>query len=192
MNVVLLGPPGAGKGTQANRLQRELGVPHIASGDIFRSLGEQDTPLAKEVRSYMARGHYVPDELTIELVLDRLGQPDAARGFVLDGFPRTTPQATSLDEALSARGQKIDVALYITAPTDVLVERIASRIICPNCGEIYNLTTNPPKNDMICDVCGHQVQRRPDEEPEVVRKRLEVFLKQTEPMIEHYRRAGVL
>lgn len=192
MNIVLLGPPGVGKGTQGKRLAAELEVPHIASGDLFRAMRDNNTPLAREVREYMDRGEYVPDNLTIEVVLARLGRSDAAQGFVLDGFPRTSPQADALDEALNKKGQKVDYAIYITAPVEVLVKRIAGRMVCPNCGAIYNMETNPPKNDRICDVCGHYVERRSDEDPEVVRTRLQTYMNQTAPIVEHYRRQGNL
>lgn len=192
MNVVLLGPPGVGKGTQGKRLAATLEAPHIASGDLFRAIREEDTPLAREVREYMDKGAYVPDELTIEVVLARLHQPDARHGFVLDGFPRTDPQATALDEALAAEGRRVDAAVYITADTDILVRRIAGRLVCPNCGAIYNEQTKPPKNNMICDVCGHQVERRSDEQPDVVRTRLETYARQTLPIVEHYRKKGTL
>ncbi|MBV9278571.1 MAG: adenylate kinase [Chloroflexi bacterium] len=192
MNVVLLGPPGAGKGTQADRLKRHLNIPHIASGDLFRALARQDTPLAREVRTYMDRGEYVPDKLTIEMVLTRLQQPDARRGFLLDGFPRTLAQAQALDDALAKGGQKIDHALYITAPTELLVRRTTGRLVCTRCGAIYNLETKPPKNDLICDICGGKVERRSDESPDVVRVRLETYREQTQPLIDYYRTRGCL
>jgi adenylate kinase len=193
LNIILLGPPGAGKGTQAKRLSAHLQLPHIASGDLFRAIRRENTPLARQVEGFMDRGQYVPDQLTIELVLARLQKPDASGGFLLDGFPRTKAQAEALDRWLAEKGQKVDVALYITAPTDLLVRRIAGRLICPRCGAIYNLETNPPKNDLICDVCGYQpVERRTDEDPEVARVRLETYKQQTKPLVEHYREQGSL
>src|SRR5579875_2989078 len=192
MNVVMLGPPGAGKGTQAQRLSRVLNVPVIASGDIFREIRQEDTPLAAQVRSIMDRGEYVPDELTIEIVLQRLAEPDARDGFILDGFPRTQGQAQALDKSLEDKGQRVDAALYITAPTAVLEARLGGRVVCPQCHAVYNLVTNPPKNDMICDVCGHKVERRSDEAPEVIRRRLTAFSEQTKPIIDYYRKKGVL
>jgi adenylate kinase len=192
MNIIFLGPPGAGKGTQAGRLNRALGLPHIASGDIFRDIREQDTPLAQEVRRYMDAGEYVPDNLTIEIVLERLKRPDTQKGFILDGFPRTLAQAQALDEALSKRGSRVNRVLYITAPTEVLLERIQDRVVCPQCHAVYNMRTNPPKVDMICDVCGHVVERRTDEDPDVMRTRLTAFERQTEPVAEYFRQRNVL
>lgn len=192
MNVILLGPPGTGKGTQAKRLERVLNVPHIASGDILRLIRVQDTPLGLKVREHMDRGDYVPDDLTIELVLARLCQPDAAQGFLLDGFPRTARQAEALDVALTGKGQKVDKALYITAPTDLLVKRVTGRLVCPLGHAIYNEVTKPPKFDMQCDICGRALERRSDEAPEVVRRRLETYAQQTMPVVEHYKSGGNL
>lgn len=192
MNVILLGPPGAGKGTQSKRLQTVVKLPHVASGDLFRAMAREDTQLAREVRSYMDRGEYVPDDLTIKLVLARLREPDAQAGFLLDGFPRTIAQARALDQQLSAEAQELSVVLYITAPVETLVRRLTGRLICPNCSAIYNVDTNPPKFDMICDVCGHTIDRRSDEAPEVVRTRLDTYILQTKPLVDYYRKAGVL
>ncbi len=192
MNIVLLGPPGAGKGTQAKRLSALLGLPHVASGDLFRAILDEETDLAREVRSYMERGAYVPDALTITAVLDRLSLPDAREGFLLDGFPRTLPQAAALDGWLVERGRQVDRVLYITAPAEVLVERIAGRIVCPVCNTIYNLSTRLPKRDMVCDIEGAPLERRSDEEPEIVRFRLQTYLRQTQPLVDYYRSAGKL
>lgn len=192
MNIVLLGPPGAGKGTQAERLKHKLATPHIASGDLFRVILRDKSPLAQQVRQYMDRGEYVPDQLTIEAVLHRLEERDAQNGFILDGFPRTLPQAAALDAALTKEGKKVDVALYITAPHDLLVARVAGRMICPQCNTIYNSVTKPPQFDLRCDNDNHSLERRSDEDPEVFRTRLENYDRQTQPLVEYYRRCGVL
>jgi adenylate kinase len=193
INIILFGPPGAGKGTQAKRLQTELGLPVIASGDMFRTIGRENTPYAREIQAYMDRGEYVPDDLTIKLILDRLRQPDALRGFILDGFPRTGAQAAALDEHLAEDGRKVDVALHITAPQEVLERRIAGRMTCPICGRIYNVDTNPPKHDTVCDVHPDtQLIRRSDEEAETLKARLRTHERQTRPLIEYYRRRGNL
>ncbi len=187
-NIVLLGPPGAGKGTQGQRLAEKLDEPHIASGDIFRQLRGQDTPLAQKVKGYMERGEYVPDDLTIRVVLERLSQPDARQGFILDGFPRTEPQAQALDNS----GRSVDVALYINAPVDVLVERISRRYTCPKCHAIYEASRRSPKKEMTCDVCGAPLERRADDAPEVVRPRLQTYLDKTRPLVDYYERLGTL
>lgn len=192
MKVILLGPPGAGKGTHAKRLEPILHVPHIASGDLFRDIRREDSDFAREVRGYMDRGEYVPDAATIKMVLQRLAEPDAADGFLLDGFPRTVPQAQALDAALTSEGRRIDCALSLAVPDDVLVARIADRVICPQCHAIYNLKSKPPRLEAVCDVCGHALERRTDEEPDVIRKRVQAFVDQTKPVVEHYRKKGIL
>lgn len=192
MNIVLLGPPGAGKGTQAKRLQALTGLPHISSGDLFRAMALDGSPLGREVAAHLNSGKYVPDDLTIQVVLDRLSEPDASVGFLLDGFPRTQAQAEALDSALARKGQRVDAALYITAPKEVLVERLSGRIICPQCNAIYNDTTKRPRRQMVCDVCGHALERRQDEAPDVVRTRLETYIRETAPLADHYRHRGVL
>ena len=185
--LVLLGPPGAGKGTQAKRLRVRLGVPHIASGDLFRAMRDTPGALAEQVRGYMDRGEYVPDDVTVRAVLERLCEPDAQQGWILDGFPRTVAQAEALEQWLQQRKHSLDRALLISAPTEVLVERISGRIVCSNCGAIYNLKTRPPRVEGICDVCGHTLSRRSDEEPDVVRTRLQIYQRATEPVVAYYR-----
>jgi adenylate kinase len=192
MNIILLGPPGAGKGTQAKRLQGALNLANIASGDIFRTIRRENTELGRRIREVMDRGDYVPDDLTIDLVFARLDEPDARGGFVLDGFPRTRVQAEALDSLLARERRRIDLALYMTAPVELLAQRICARIICPNCNAIYNEATKPPKVGMMCDVCGHPLERRSDGEPEVVAARLETHRRQTQPLVEYYRAHGVL
>lgn len=192
INIVLFGPPGAGKGTQAQRLQSTLGLPVIVSGDIFRAMRRDDTPLGREVRDILDRGAYVPDALTIEVVLGRLRQTDASGGFILDGFPRTDTQALALDDFLTAKAQKVDVALHVTAPTAVLEYRLTSRVICPQCNTIYNLISKPPQRDMICDLDGSTLERRSDEQLETIRQRLLTHQTETEPLIDYYRRQGGL
>jgi adenylate kinase len=192
MNIILFGPPGAGKGTQAKRLETALKLPQISSGDIFRTIAQEDTPEAEEIRTYHDSGRLVPDDLTIRIILKRLHEPDARNGFILDGFPRTLAQARALDQKLAQEGKKVDLALYIMAPIEVLVSRIAGRMTCPNCGAIYNVATNPPRRDNICDVCGHVVIRRDDERPEVVQERMEAYRRDTKPLADYYRRQGIL
>lgn len=187
-----MGPPGVGKGTQATRLEKALKLPHVASGDLFRAAIRENSPVAQEVRSYMDRGEYVPDELTLEIVLPRLQADDARKGFILDGFPRTPGQAEALDRALQKDGRKLDAVISITAPSDLLVTRIAHRLTCPNCNAVYNAVTRPPRHDMLCDVCGHGVQKRSDESPDVVRTRLDTYVKETQPVIDYYQRQGSL
>jgi adenylate kinase len=192
MNIILLGPPGAGKGTQAKRLRAKLELPQISSGDIFREISRESTPEALEIKRVQESGQLVPDDLTIRIILKRLLEPDAANGFILDGFPRTIAQAEALDERLASEGKRVDLALSITAPVDLLVERMASRITCPNCGAIFNTISRPPRVAGICDNCGHELIRRADEEPEAVRVRLTAFAEQTKPLASYYRERGIL
>jgi adenylate kinase len=192
MNIILLGPPGAGKGTQAKRLQKALNLPQISSGDIFRNISLEDTPEAEEIRRYQEAGRLVPDELTIRIILKRLLKPDARHGFILDGFPRTIPQAVALDERLASEGRRVKLVLSITAPVPLLVERMSSRVTCPNCGAIFNSLSRKPRVPGICDVCGHELIRRADEEPEAVKVRLEAYVRETEPLAAYYRNQGLL
>lgn len=192
MYVVLLGPPGAGKGTQAAGVAADLGVVHLASGDLFRQVRQEDSALGREVRSYYDRGLLVPDELTIRLFLERLGAPDGARGAILDGFPRTLEQARALDRALAARGKRVCAAVYLTAPIEVLVRRISGRLLCRAAGHTYHVEFNPPRVPGRCDQDGSELYQRPDDTPEVARQRVEEYLAKTVPVVAHYREQGVL
>ncbi len=190
--IVLLGPPASGKGTQAARLRDLLGLPHIASGDLFRENLKNQTELGLQAKTYMDRGALVPDDLTIAMVMERLSRPDCARGALLDGFPRTIAQAEALDQALADRGVIISVVPYIAVPDDVLIERVSGRRICRTCGESYHIRFNPPKNPGICDHDGGELYQREDDKPETVQERLKVYHEQTSPLINYYRRRGVL
>ena len=190
--IVLMGAPGAGKGTQARLLQERLRLPQISTGDIFRSLKESQSPLAQEVREIMAKGQLVPDELTIELVRQRTSQDDCRDGYVLDGFPRTPAQAASLESLAQEQGNRI-VPVLIDTPYDLLEKRMTGRLNCPVCNEIYNVYFKPPKVDNVCD--NHpeaQLTHRADDNPETVRTRLATFDEQTRPLIDYYRRSGLL
>jgi adenylate kinase len=190
--VVLIGAVGAGKGTQAEMLGRELGLVHLASGNLFRAALREGTPLGEQARQYMERGDLVPDDITIAMFMDELARPEAARGAILDGFPRTAAQARALDATLAENGERIARAVYIDVPADELVERVSGRWVCPECGTPYHLRSDPPARPGICDKDGTPLHQRDDDRPEVVRARLE---KQTPPMlevVEHYRQVGVL
>ena len=190
--IVLMGAPGAGKGTQARLLQERLHLPQISTGDIFRALKHADTPLAQEVRDIMTRGQLVPDELTIRLVKERTAQPDCANGYILDGFPRTPAQARSLEQL--AAEQRMDIIpILIDVPYELLEKRMTGRRNCPVCNEIYNIYFKPPRNDNVCDLHPEvQLVQRADDNPETVRARLATFDEQTRPLIDYYRSAGVL
>lgn len=185
--MILLGLPGAGKGTQATRLVEQTGLAHVTTGGLFRENIRQGTELGMKAKEYVEGGLLVPDELTIGMLLDRLSQPDCANGCMLDGFPRNMEQARALDEALEGEGKQIDKVIYIKVPTDELVSRLAGRWSCPECGAVYHEVNQPPKINGICDNCGGQLYQREDDRPEVVRTRLEVNLKNLEPLIDHYR-----
>jgi adenylate kinase len=174
------------------RLRAERGIPHIGSGDALRAMAHGDTPLAAKIRSYMEQGQYLPDDLMIDVMLSRLQQPDTLDGFILDGFPRTVSQAETLDRAMEDDGRKLDLALLISVPADLVVGRLTGRIICPNCNAIYNTVTKPPQTPMRCDVCGHELVFRSDETPEVIHTRLEVYERETRPLVDFYRDRGIL
>jgi adenylate kinase len=187
---VLLGLPGAGKGTQAAAIKEKTGLPHVTTGEIFRENIRQGTELGTKAQPFVESGRLVPEEITIGMLLDRIAQPDCEGGCMLDGFPRTIAQAEALDEALAKEGKQIDKAIYIAVPTEELVSRLAGRWSCPQCGAVYHETNQPPKQPGVCDNCGSQLYQREDDKPEAVRTRLEVNLKNLEPILEHYRRRG--
>lgn len=187
MKLVLLGAPGAGKGTQASNLAELLGIPHISTGDIFRANMREKTPLGMKAKSYMDQGLLVPDELTVDLVMDRLAADDCRDGYILDGFPRTIVQA----DALNARAA-LDAAVNIHVPDEAIVDRMGGRRVCPVCGESFHVKYNPPKQDGACDKCGAELIVRQDDQPETVQKRLSVYHEQTAPLIDYYEKQGIL
>ena len=191
MYVVLLGAPGAGKGTQADILKEQTGMAHIATGDMFRENVREGTELGKLAKSYMDKGELVPDEVTIRMLVERLQRRDVEKGVMFDGFPRNLEQAKALDEALQGQGRAIDKALYILVPDEELVTRLSSRWMCRQCGAIYNSVSDKPKQPGVCDRCGGELYQRDDDKPETVRRRLEV-MKPPADMVEHYRKAGKL
>ncbi len=192
MKIIMLGAPGAGKGTQAQRISDAYGIPHISTGDIFRANLKEGTELGRKAQVYMDQGQLVPDDLTCDLVMDRISDSDCANGFVLDGFPRTIPQAECLTEALTARGQSMDYAIDIHVDDEVIIRRMAGRRACVNCGATYHIENLPPQREGICDRCGHELILRSDDEPETVKNRLDVYHKQTQPLIEYYTGQGIL
>ncbi|MEE1114351.1 MAG: adenylate kinase [Eubacterium sp.] len=192
MKIIMLGAPGAGKSTQAAKIAEKYNIPHISTGDIFRANLKAGTELGKKAKVYMDQGLLVPDELTCDLVVDRISQADATNGYVLDGFPRTIPQAEALDKALAARGEKIDYAIDVEVPDENIINRMGGRRACPKCGATYHLEFNPPKTEGICDTCGAELILRDDDKPETVQKRLTVYHDQTQPLIDYFSNAGVL
>lgn len=192
MKIVMLGAPGAGKGTQAIKIADKYDIPHISTGDIFRANIKGGTELGQKAKSYIDKGELVPDEVTIGMLLDRIAQDDCKNGYVLDGFPRTIPQAESLTEALKSQGDQIDFALNIDVPDEAIIERMSGRRACPKCGATYHIVYAAPKTENICDKCGTELIIRSDDKPETVKDRLNVYHKQTEPLIAYYKTAGVL
>jgi len=187
-----MGPPGAGKGTQAELLSDWLGVPAISSGDLFREAMEQGTALGEQAKSYVERGVYVPDEITIGMVQERLAAEDCAQGVILDGFPRTVAQAEALKEILAEMGRGIDVVALIEVPTERLIRRLSGRHSCPQCGAVYHVEFDPERVRGVCDNCGGLLRRREDDSPGLHERRINAYREQTQPVIEHYRRCGVL
>ena len=190
--MILLGLPGAGKGTQAALISEAKGMAHITSGGLFRENISKQTELGRQVQPYVEGGLLVPDRLTIGMLLERIGQPDAARGFILDGFPRNLEQARALDEALAGQGKAIDKALYVNVSPEELVRRLSGRWNCRQCGAVYHEQSMPPKAAGVCDRCGGELYQREDDKPDVVRRRLDVNTKETEPLLDYYRQAGKL
>lgn len=186
MNIVLLGAPGAGKGTQADIVCKELNLPHIATGDLYRENVARGTELGREAKSYMDKGQLGPDELTIRMIRDRIRQPDCRSGCVFDGFPRTIGQAEALDQLLEEQGQRVDEAIFIDVPEDELITRLSARRICRNCQTPYHLINSPPKEPGTCDKCGGELYQRSDDSPETVKERLNVFFSQTMPVLDFY------
>ena len=192
MKIVMLGAPGAGKGTQAQRIAEKYGIPHISTGDIFRSNIKAGTELGKKAKSFIDQGLLVPDEVTIGMLLDRIHEADCKNGYILDGFPRTIPQAESLDKALAAIGEKMDYAIDVEVPDENIVKRMGGRRACVGCGATYHLVYAPTKKEGICDACGGDLILRDDDKPETVQKRLGVYHEQTQPLIDYYEKAGIL
>lgn len=190
--IILLGAPGAGKGTQAKILREQVGLTHISSGDLFRENISKQTPLGLRAKSFMDKGELVPDDVTVRMVMDRIAQPDCARGVVFDGFPRTEAQAKALDAALAKQGKKVNGAVHVSVRDEVLIERLSARWVCPDDGAVYNMLSNPPKIAGRCDNDGSALEQRNDDKPETVRHRLEVYRTQTKPLIEYYCAAGLL
>ncbi|MBO4987433.1 MAG: adenylate kinase [Lachnospiraceae bacterium] len=192
MKIIMLGAPGAGKGTQAKMIAKEYGIPHISTGDIFRANIKEGTALGKEAKTYMDAGQLVPDELTVKILLDRVAKEDCKDGYVLDGFPRTIPQAEVLDAALTELGDKIDFAIDVDVPDENIVRRMGGRRACVTCGATYHIEHVPPKAEGICDTCGSKLILRDDDKPETVSNRLKVYHDQTQPLIDFYTAKGVL
>ena len=187
MRIVLLGPPGAGKGTYASYFKEKYCIPHISTGDIFREEVAKGTELGRKIKEYLDKGLLVPDDIVIEVVKQRLSQPDCKKGFILDGFPRTLNQAKALDQIT-----KIDAAIHLYVPLEVSIDRLSNRLICPKCNRIYNLKYNPPKNDLRCDYDGERLIRRSDDTPEVIKKRYRIYYETFGPIIQYYREKGIL
>ena len=192
MKIIMLGAPGAGKGTQAKQIADKYSIPHISTGDIFRANIKNGTELGKKAKQYMDQGALVPDELTCDLVMDRIQQDDCKNGFVLDGFPRTIPQAEALDAALGKINEKMDYAIDVDVPDENIIHRMGGRRACVGCGATYHLEYAPTKVEGICDVCGKELILRDDDKPETVKKRLDVYHEQTQPLIDYYTNAGIL
>lgn len=194
MIIIMLGAPGTGKGTVAGILKDKLEIPQVSTGDIFRKHIKEGTELGKLAESYISKGDLVPDEVTIDLVKNRLEEPDVQKGIILDGFPRTVNQAEKLDEILKEKGKKVDLVINLTTPEEEIIERIVNRRVCSNqeCKAVYNIVLNPPKKEGICDKCGHELVQRKDDNAQTVKSRLENYFKQTSPLVDYYEKSGNL
>jgi len=192
MKIIMLGAPGAGKGTQAKLIAEKYNIPHISTGDIFRANIKEGTELGKEAKQYMDKGQLVPDELTVRILLDRVAKEDCKNGYVLDGFPRTIPQAEVLDTEVAKLGDKIDFAIDVDVPDENIIKRMSGRRSCPGCGRTYHIVHIPPKKEGICDDCGKELVLRDDDKPETVKSRLDVYHKQTQPLIDYYSKQNIL
>lgn len=192
MRIVLLGPPGAGKGTQAKRLAERYGLPIIGTGDIFRDHVARRTPLGLQAKAYMDRGDYVPDEIAVNMVLGRLQEPDCRVGFILDGFPRTVPQAQALERALTEAGTPLDAVLNFKVSDEMVVKRLTNRLVCSSCGRPYNLAFKPPRIEGVCDVCGAPLTLRSDDDEATILRRLDVYRRETEPLVLYFWERGLL
>ncbi|MCX5778583.1 MAG: adenylate kinase [Elusimicrobia bacterium] len=192
MNLILIGPPGAGKGTQAKNIVEKYGIAHISTGDMFRETAASGSEVGKKLQSFMSAGKLVPDDVVIEVVKNRLAKADCVKGFLLDGFPRTDPQAQALDLMLAAGKQKIDAVLCLKIDDSEIVRRLSSRRVCPSCGGSFNLVSQPPKVDGICDFCAAKIVQRADDNEQTIRQRLQVYHQQTSPLIAYYTKRGIL
>lgn len=192
MDMILLGLPGVGKGTQAKKLEEHLEIPHIATGDIFRNAIKNETPLGKKAKSFIDAGELVPDEVTIGIVEQRLSESDCKDGFILDGFPRTIAQAEALDEILAEQDRELDLAIYLQAEIDILVKRLAGRRVCEDCGAVYHVENDPPEVEGVCDKCGGKLIQRSDDKEETVKKRIEVNEEKTAKLADYYQKKGIL
>ena len=192
MKIIMLGAPGAGKGTQAKKIAEQYSIPHISTGDIFRANIKNNTELGQKAKTYMDKGELVPDSLVVDLIMDRFKEADCANGYVLDGFPRTNPQAEALDDALKANGEKVDFAINVEVPDENIINRMSGRRACVGCGATYHIKYNPTKVEGVCDACGEKLILRDDDKPETVKNRLSVYHEQTQPLIDYYNKAGVL
>lgn len=192
MKIIMLGAPGAGKGTQAHMIAEKYHLPHVSTGDIFRANIKNGTELGKEAKSYMDRGELVPDELTVRILLDRVAQDDCKNGYILDGFPRNIPQAEVLEKELEKLGDRIDVAIDMEVPDESIIRRMSGRRACVSCGATYHIVNVPPKKEGVCDVCGEALVLRDDDKEETVQKRLDVYHEQTQPLIDFYTKKGIL